>query len=105
MTFNEQLNCKAYTHKYKINDILVLKSSEDLNEVNNILTNVENPDACINAIWYLTQEDIKLLSGRKLRVLSCISWHMGIPFYTLKDMESSIIIESGEFYLKNESSV
>jgi hypothetical protein len=106
MILTEQLNYQAYEHQYKENDILVLKSIEDLNKVNKTLISFENHDAFINANWYLTKEKIKLLSNKKLRVLSCISWHMGIPFYNIEVIDdNSNILYIGEFYLDDEGSV
>ena len=92
MILSEQLNYKAYKHKYKENSILVLKSIEDLNEADRILTSFENHDAFIHASWYLTKEKIKLLSNKRLRVLNCISWHMGIPFYRVEDIDNNLNI-------------
>lgn len=106
MTLNEQLNYQAYEHQYKENNILSLKNIEDLDKVNKILIGNENPDAFINANWYLTKEKIKLLSNKRLRVLSCISWHMGIPFYNVEDIDDNLsIVYIGEFYLNNEGGV
>ena len=103
MTLDEQLNYEAYEHQYQENSILTLKSIEDLNEINKILIGDENLDAFINANWYLTEEKMKLLSTKRLRVLSCVSWHMGIPFYILEGVEeTSSIVYIGEFYLNYE---
>lgn len=99
MTLEEQLKYQSYEHQYQKNDILILKNSEDINEINKILTS-ENPDAFINVSWYLTNEKINQLSTKRLRILNCISWHMGIPFYEVEDIENkSSIVHIGEFYL------
>jgi len=104
MILNEQLNYQAYKHQYKENSILVLKCTEDLNKVNKILISCENSDAFIDANWYLTKKKVKLLASKNLRVLSCVSWHMGIPFYRVEDIDDNLtIVYIGEFYLNNDT--
>ena len=103
MTFKEQMNYQAYEHQYKEDDILLLKNQEELNKIDKMLINTDSPDAFVNSNWYLTKEKIELLSNKHLKVLNCISWHMGIPFYNLQTIEKvSSIIYVGEFYLKKE---
>ena len=104
MLLNEQLHYQAYKHQYKENSILVLKNTEDLNKINNILISCENPDVFIDADWYLTKEKAKLLASKNLRVLSCVSWHMGLPFYRVEDIDDNLtIVYIGEFYLNNDT--
>ena len=102
MLLDKQLNYQPYHHKYKENEILILKDIEELNEINKILACNENTDAYIGANWYLSKEKMKLLSAKRLRVLNCVSWHMGVPFYVLEEIdERSNIVHVGEFYLNN----
>jgi len=98
MNLNEKLNYKAYEHIYQLGDILCLKSNDNLKKINAIFTKA-NKDNC-NFIWCLTQDSQEILAGKKLKVISSISWHMGIPFYELKSMEENPKnIYLGEFYL------
>ena len=104
MTLKEQLKYQPYEHKYKEDNVLVLKSVEDLNKINNILIDNENPDAFLNANWYLTNEKMTLLCNKKLKVISCISWHMGIAFYSFEGIkDKSVILYIGEFYLNKQT--
>ena len=102
MSLDEQLSYKAYEHMYKKDDILSLKSIEGLNEINNVLNADRDIDVDANVVkWYLTKERIEALSSKKFEVLNCISWHMGIPYYILMDMEDqSSAHDVAEFYLK-----
>ena len=80
MNLAEQLKYRAYNHQYKEDDILLLKNIKELRQIDKILIADVNISTFINAQWYLTQEKIKFLSGERLKVLSSVSWHMGIHF-------------------------
>ena len=104
MELDEKLNYKAYEHQYSKGDILSLKDTKELESINQILLeNNESTDIdYLNSInWYLTKEKKELLIYKKLKVVNSISWHMGIPFYILEDIENnSSVVYMGEFYLK-----
>jgi len=99
MNLNEKLNYKPYEHIYQHGDILCLKPNSELKKIVLAFTK-SNKDNC-NFIWCLTQDKQEMLIGKKLKIISSISWHIGIPFYELRTIEeNSKSVYLGEFYLK-----
>lgn len=103
MEIEEKLNYAAYVHQYREGDILSLKDSNELENINQILLeNYKSIDYLSGTIWYLTKEKQEPLMQRKLKVVNTISWHFGIPFYILEDPENdSFLFTLAEFYLLN----
>lgn len=98
MNLKEALNYKAYEHIYQFGDILCLKSNDELQKIELLLTKL-NKDNC-TFIWCFTQDKREVIANQKLKVIKSISWHMGIPFYELSTIEDNPkTIYLGEFYL------
>lgn len=101
---DKALKYEPYEHLYKPKNILCLKGADKIKEIDILLKNQnkQNYRLMNNAIWYLTEEKRKILFNHKLKVINCISWHMGIPFYELKITGcNSEGIFVGEFYLES----
>ena len=99
---NSKLSYSAYEHKFKEGDIVTLKDRKELNIVEQTVKEyIGDVDCCSTISWCLTQKKKYILSDSPLKVMSCISWHMGIPFYNVSKMED--LTQSwyvGEFYLQ-----
>jgi hypothetical protein len=107
MDLEATFNYRGYHHKYEEDDILCLKDSSELEDINQILLGIyESFDNITGTTWYLSIEQQELLKDKKLEVISCISWHLGIPFYVLKDLENDrFYVRAAEFYLRKCESV
>jgi len=102
MELEEKLKYKAYHHQYEEGDILCLKDSSELQNINQILLEMYKSFDDLNGTsWYLSKEKKDLLKDKKLKVVSTISWHLGIPFYVLEDLENDkFVFCLAEFYLR-----
>ena len=100
----ENLDYIAYEHKFSDGTIVKLKDGQDLEEVeNNVLLMTDNNTKWgENATWFLNEEKKKSLSHKTLKIVSAISWHMGIPFYEVRTLHKATkLIYIAEFYLEN----
>ena len=102
MDLDEKLKYESYEHAFREEDILTLKDDEALKKVNTIVSEewAENLDALADIGWYLTEQKMTELSKKQLKVLSSISWHMGIPFYIVETENSKEEFSLAEFYLQ-----
>ena len=99
----EDLDYTAYEYKFSDGAIVKLKEGQDLEEIeNNLLLISDNNTKWGEKItWYLNEEKKKLLSHKTLKIVSSISWHVGIPFYGVRILqEVSPLIYIAEFYLE-----
>jgi len=96
-----ELKYKAYTHKYKENDVVIIQLNNNLPQINKLLCDEFTSNILEDTSWYLSKIKSELLSNKKFIIVSCISWHVGIPFYLLADIEDDqCLVHVGEFYLK-----
>jgi len=83
MTLEEKLVFKPYNFKYDEDDILMLKSVDEIKRINEVLKK-ENPESDYNRYsWYLNDELIQEIKYERLKIERRISWHVGLPFYKL----------------------
>ena len=98
----EDLDYTAYEHRFSDDTVVKLKEGQALEEVeNNLLLIADNNAKWGEDItWFLNVEKKKSLSEKSLKIESCISWHMGIPFYGVTILqENTPLIYIAEFYL------
>ncbi|WP_457745163.1 hypothetical protein [Sulfurimonas sp.] len=91
------LDYKGYEFKYDLIERVELKDDKELNLVNEALDAKEPSELS----WYLDDEKRVAMRGKAFRVTNAISWHMGLPYYVVEDLDNrEDMYVVGEFYLQ-----
>lgn len=100
MTIEKKLKFKPYDFKYEKDDIVILKSNEEIQEINNMLFDASPEFDYSGTKWYMSSDKEESMHNLSLKIDSQVSWHMGWPFYgvTKVDQEHFYV---AEFYLQN----
>ena len=100
MTIEEKLEMNPYMFKYEEGDIVVLKSSEEIERINAMLFDASPEFDYDSTKWYLSSVKVNLLQNTSLTVESQVAWHMGWPFYGVEQVDKKHFYIA-EFYLMN----
>ena len=99
MTIEEKLAFEPYRFKYVEGDRVILKSSEEIKQINSILFEASPEFDYGTTKWYVPIENVDTLQHLSFKIISQIAWHMGWPFYQV-EQENKTTFYIAEFYLK-----
>jgi hypothetical protein len=99
MDLEKALDYKGYKFKYDDGDALMLKTSSEIEKINEVLYEASPEFDYEGCQWYVSHEKFEELKYKKLFVDSHISWHVGLPFYRVKNRRGQIY-SIAEFYLQ-----
>lgn len=110
MSFEEKLDYKSYDFKFNEDEILTIKSIDEIKQINKVLKE-ESPESDYDSYsWYLSDEKAQELKYERLQAEMLISWHMGLPFYRLYrlgvvdgyrlEKVKDVVFSIAEFYLQ-----
>ena len=99
MTIEEKLALEPFVFKYKEGDIVILKSNEEIKQINNTLFEASPKFDYNSTKWYMSSDNKESLQNLSFTVVSQVVWYMGWSFYGVERVDKKHFYVA-EFYLK-----
>ncbi len=100
MSFEKSINFEQHKFKFDVDTYVFVKGKTEIQEINRRLKE-ESPESDYESYsWYLIDEKIEKLKYKKVKVVSQISWHGGLPYYVI-ELKNGQRYNVGEFYCQS----